>query len=170
MELDKTLFKGGVATLGTIITYMTNAFSPLMVILILFAMVDYITGMISANLNEGWSSKEAYRGVIKKFSYFFMVMLAFGFDFAIDELTRKFGFNLSFPAVFGVLTVCWLISTDGISILENLVEIGLPVPNFLINGLKVFRDKVEERSSEKQNLQEEEKIKDLSSREGGSTL
>ncbi len=144
MKRIECVVKGGIATLGTIITYMTDAFTPLILIMVIFMGIDYITGMLSAALSDGFSSKEARKGTIKKLTYFFVVAIAFGFDFVIFETTKTIGLNFQWKAIFGMLSICWLISTDGISILENLVEIGLPIPKFLLNGLKLFKEKVEE--------------------------
>lgn len=149
MDTKQYIVKGGLAAVGTIITYMANAFTPLIFILVVFMVSDYITGVIAAHMNEGISSGEAYKGAIKKFSYAFMVLMAFCFDFVIHQLTTDLGINFNYPAVFGVLSICWLISTDGISILENLLEIGVDVPKFLISGLKIFKGKVEKTGENK---------------------
>ena len=45
--------------------------------------------------------------------------------------------------MFGWFTLTCLIVNEARSIIENLIEIGINVPSFLKNGLKVYNEIVE---------------------------
>ena len=44
---------------------------------------------------------------------------------------------------FGMIITVWLIINELISILENLGEIGVPLPEFLVNAVKSLKNKVD---------------------------
>lgn len=140
--MQEKAIKGSVAGIGTIITYLSGNFTPLIYIMVIFEILDYITGIVSAKMSgKGVSSKVATQGFVKKVYYFVLVGVAFGFDFVIVETTSILGFDFGWPAFFGVLSVCYLLSTEAISILENLQELGIKVP-FLTSALKIYREKI----------------------------
>lgn len=140
--MQEKAVKGSVAGIGTIITYLSGNFTPLIYIMIIFEILDYMTGIVAAKINDGGvSSGVAMRGFVKKVFYFVLVGVAFGFDFVIVETTQVLGLDFEWPAFFGVLSVCYLLSTEAISILENLQELGIKVP-FLTSALKIYREKI----------------------------
>lgn len=134
--------KGGVSGIGAIITYVTGNFTPLIYLLVFFEIADYITGIYDAWQSKTISSQIAINGFFKKVFYFFLVSVAFGFDYMIHEASLIIGFEFQYPAIFGILSICYLLSTELISILENLEKIGIIVP-FVTNALKIFRDKLD---------------------------
>ncbi len=142
--------KGGLAALLSIAGFMSESFTPLIFILVLFEVVDYITGLISAIEHGGVSSKAALRGAVKKGCYFFLVGLAFCIDYVVFQVGIEFGVHFTWHGIFGILSVCYLISTEGISILENLQEIGVSVP-FLTKILHTFKQKIEQEAENKSN-------------------
>ena len=54
-----------------------------------------------------------------------------------------------------IITV-WLIINELISILENLGEMGVPLPSFLTSMIKTLKSKVEEQGRHYQNKDSEE--------------
>ena len=55
-----------------------------------------------------------------------------------------------------IITV-WLIINELISILENLGELDVPLPGFLVNIIKTLKNKVEEQAEGKQIKVEKDK-------------
>lgn len=88
----------------------------LLIITGIFIITDIITGYLKAIKNKKLSSSVSRDGYIKKAGY--LVALAFGFliDFILD--LRLF--------LKGTAVIC--IATEGISIYENLSEIGVKLP------------------------------------------
>lgn len=155
--MREDLFKGGMAALGTILSYMAGNFTPLMVLLVLFEGMDYVTGMYAAcSEGGGLSSAVAIGGFFKKVFYFFMVAVGFGMDFMIHTATELLGMSFSYPAVFGIFSVCYLLSTELISITENLAKIGIRIP-LMTSALLLFREQLERLDGLRESEPEEKK-------------
>ena len=121
------------------IVYYLNAVAAPVVLLVLVMAIDYITGMISAWKNRELSSREGLFGIVKKLCYLFFGMV--GITFGVNML-------------FCVLVTIWLIINELISILENLNEIGVPIPKFLtsiVKRLKTAADSAGEETEENKN-------------------
>ena len=101
--------------------------------LILFVVIDYITGTLSAVYNgHNLSSKRGLQGLIKKFLYFCIVAISF----QIDKL-------LGLDGILRYMSIYSLIANDGLSIIENASEIGIPIPKRLVKCLEVIKEKGE---------------------------
>jgi phage-related holin len=83
-------------------------------------------------------------GIIKKVGYMVLLALAFFVDYIISYLVSKAGIQSPVNGLFGVATTCWLIGTEGLSILENLNIIGVPFPPFLKSAFKKLKDESEQ--------------------------
>ena len=94
--------------------------------------IDYITGVASAIYNKELSSKVGYKGIIKKFTYLCVVALAV----VIDNLTGQSGLVRS-------LVIYFFVGNDGISIIENLAEMNIKLPQKLIDALEQIKEKGE---------------------------
>lgn len=146
IDLIEKLFKGGLAVFGTILTYMSGNFTPLIWLLILAELGDYLSGLYSAWNSGNLSSKEAINGFFKKLFYFFLVAVGFSFDYMIYWLSNsQIGITFDYPACLGILSVCYLLSTELISITENLEKIGLHIP-FVTKALKAIKGKIEQKA------------------------
>lgn len=127
----------------------TFAYFDLLVIplIVLFAVtiVDYITGIIYAYTNNCLSSKIGIIGIIKKLGFFIAVSVACVVDWLLKSALTVTGIIL--PSNFGVaILVCiWLIINDCISILENLKNLGVPLPVFLENILERIKNDTEQK-------------------------
>ena len=101
--------------------------------LVFFVVIDYITGTLSAIYNgHNLSSKKGIQGIIKKFLYFCIVAVSF----QIDKLLLLKG-TLRYMSIYS------LIANEGLSILENASEIGIPMPKLLMKSLEVIKEKGE---------------------------
>lgn len=100
--------------------------------------IDWLTGWYKANKKGEESSKVGLNGALKKLGYWAVIMVAF----IISDVFTKLGsdvlnVNLSFLMMIGWFTLAMLLVNEARSILENLVECGYKVPDFLIKGLAV---------------------------------
>lgn len=120
--------------------YLTNSFGGLIVVLIFLMIFDYITGIMSAYVNKSLESKEGLRGIFKKISFILLVLLGFFADIVVTYLIQKVGIKTSTGGLFGIATTCWLIGNESLSVIENLGEIGVPVPKFLKNAFVRIKD------------------------------
>ena len=119
--------------LGGIIGSFIGKANGILYALIIFAVVDYITGVLSAILNKELSSRVGFRGIAKKVCIFIVVGVANIID------TKIIG---SACAVRSAVMFFYL-SNEGISILENISATGLAIPEKIKNILEQIQSKGE---------------------------
>lgn len=137
------------AAAGAIASFFVSM-PPLVWILIGVMSIDYITGLIcgamgkSQKTESGYlASHEAFKGLLKKGLILLVVLLAA----LLDEAVSK-GAGIQFEAVMGACCL-WFIASEGLSILENVASIGVPVPKILIRLLDIMRSKGDAPEEEK---------------------
>lgn len=100
--------------------------------------VDWITGTAKARRNKTSSSETGRQGAIRKLGNWVIIVLAFLVSkVMVEVLMATIGIDAGFLIAIGWLTTCMLWINEVRSILENLVELGCNVPQFLIVGLDV---------------------------------
>lgn len=100
--------------------------------------LDYLTGWWKAKFyKKNESSAVGAKGVFKKVSYWMVIGIAFFISHCFKSMGEIIGINLSFVQLFGWFTLATYLINEIRSILENLVEIGAPVPAFLVSGLDI---------------------------------
>lgn len=126
---------------GAIASFFINM-PPLVWILIAVMSIDYITGLIcgamgkSQKTETGYlASHAAFLGLLKKALILLVVLLAALLDAAVSK-----GAGIQFEATMGA-TCLWFIASEGLSILENVASMGVPVPKILLKLLEVMRSK-----------------------------
>lgn len=102
---------------NSVIGYLLGGFDTMLVSLLIFMIIDYITGIIKALIDKKLSSKIGYIGIFKKFLILFVIVIS-------TILDRIVGLDNSIR----YLVIGFYLANEGISILENAVEIGIPVP------------------------------------------
>lgn len=131
---------------------------PLVWILLAVMTIDYITGLICAAMGKSSKTENGYiashvawQGLMKKALILLVVLLAALLDQAVSK-----GAGIQFEAVMGA-TCLWFIASEGLSILENVATMGVPVPKILLKLLEVMRAKgdVQEAKAEKPEDKEE---------------
>ena len=100
---------------------------PLMILVTVMAL-DYITGITRGYVNKQLSSEYGFRGLAKKLTIFYVLILAV----LIDRLIGQ-------GWVFRTVVCMWYASNEGMSILENASAIGIPVPKQLVDALEQLK-------------------------------
>jgi toxin secretion/phage lysis holin len=148
------------AAIGGAIASFFVQMPPLVYILLAVMTIDYVTGLIVAALGKSTktengyiSSHTAFIGLMKKAGILLVVLLASLLDMAVSH-----GAGISFGATMGA-TCLWFIASEGLSILENVASMGVPVPRILLKLLEIMKEKgdgpKEEKPEEKDNAGEE---------------
>ena len=102
----------------------------LMYALIAFMALDYLTGVLVAAAQKELSSKVGFKGIAKKVISLALVAVGHILDTHV----------LGGGAVCRSAVSGFYIANEGISILENAAELGLPLPKKLVDVLKQLRD------------------------------
>ena len=102
--------------------------------LIAFVVIDYITGLMCAVVNKQLSSEIGFKGIFKKVLIFMLV----GVGNIVDNQLIGSGSILRTAVIF------FYLSNEGISIIENAGNLGLPIPQKLKDILDQLKDKENE--------------------------
>ena len=145
--------RGTLAGIWALATYYAGNLTPLFYLMLVFEIVEFLMGMAVAKWypatpEDGWCGKKAVQGFVKKITYIFLVGIAWGIDFMILEADKALDLPMEWGPYFGVFALCYLILTEGISILESAEKMGIHIP-FLTSALKTFREKVSKGPAEK---------------------
>lgn len=104
-----------------ILTYLTGGFDSLIKCLVIFMILDYITGILKGIYKKELSSKKSLKGIIKKIGYIFIIILGTVFD----RVTNNNEFTIR------TLVIYFFIANEAISIIENWMLMDLPLPKKL---------------------------------------
>jgi len=127
--MDKNTFNFIVAGIGSILTYCFGGWDTCLIVLVIFMILDYATGLINAYIKCKINSKIGARGIVKKASIFIVLIVAV----LLDRLLN------SGVWVFRTLVCYFYIANEGISILENLGKCGVPLPSKLLQALEQLK-------------------------------
>jgi toxin secretion/phage lysis holin len=106
----------------------------LLIALVAFVVADYITGVMCAVVDKNLSSEVGFRGIFKKIIIFILV----GIGSLLD--TNIIGEG----SVMRTAVIFFYLSNEGVSLLENVTHLGLPVPDALRKVLLQLHDKEED--------------------------
>lgn len=135
---------------GLIVTAMTAIFGKywfLFAGFLLLNLADYITGYCKARIFKKESSSVGAKGISKKVFYWVVVGLAFFIARCFVYMGGLVGINLAFVQLFGWFTLATYLINEIRSVLENLVEMNVNVPAFLIKGLEVTQKLLDAKTS-----------------------
>ncbi len=122
------------ALVGAALAWLIGGFDELFKILVLFAIIDYISGLTAAWMNKEVSSSRGLRGIAKKVFLLALVVVADKVDYMMvgNDFLRN--------------TIIYaLICNEGISILENCGRIGIPIPSPLFSALNKLNAENQEK-------------------------
>lgn len=119
------------AALGGFLGWFLGGYDGFLYALVVFVVLDYLTGVLCAILDHRLSSEVGARGIFKKVLVFALV----GVGHMLDELVLGGSGTIRTAVVF------FYLSNEGVSLLENAAHIGLPVPQKLKDVLEQLHDR-----------------------------
>ena len=126
---EKEIFNTTVALIGSFLTYILGGWDTCLIVLVSFIVLDYMTGVWGAFIQKKVSSDTGRRGILKKATILIVLIVAVLLDRLINNGTW----------VFRTLVCYFYIANEGISLLENAVKIGVPVPKKLLDTLEQLK-------------------------------
>lgn len=131
-------FIGG---LVVVTSYIAKSLDEVFIVWAAFMIIDYITGILCALFrNGGFSYKKAVRGIIKKLMFLVLILITILLEFLINFMTISAGLFLRVEGALTTAMYIYLIGTEGLSIIQNLIILGIPVPPFMIRLFGLIRD------------------------------
>lgn len=119
--------------LGGWLGYFLGGYDGLLYALIVFMVVDYITGVMCAINDKKLSSAVGFKGICRKVLILMLVGIANLLDVTI----------IGTGAVLRTAVIFFYLSNEGVSLLENAGHLGLPIPEKLKDILAQLHDRAE---------------------------
>lgn len=125
-----------ISMIGGVIVDFLGGVDAALITLLLFMVVDYITGISVAFVfhkskktsGGGASSKEGFKGIIKKICMLLLVGLAHEVDVVMGVTHAR------------AMTIMFFIGNEGLSVLENVGLMGIRYPEFLMKALETLKE------------------------------
>ena len=130
MEFLTKYFKTLVAVIATGFTWLFGAWDTPLGILVLFIILDYITGLVRGYINKELSSDVGLKGIARKAVIFVVLIVAVALDRLLSNGTW----------IFRSLICYFYIANEGLSLLENCGSLGLPIPQKILDALVQLKD------------------------------
>ena len=112
--------------------YFLGGCDGLLLALVLFAVADYITGVMCAVADKKLSSEVGFKGICRKVIIFMLEGIAHIIDVNV----------IATGSVLRTAVIFFYLSNEGVSLLENAGHLGLPIPE----KLKIVLEQLHDRS------------------------
>ena len=126
------------AGVGGWLGYFLGGNDGLLIALVLFVAVDYLTGVMCAVSDKVLSSNVGFKGICRKVLIFLLVGIANILDVHV----------IGTGSVLRTVVIFFYISNEGVSLLENAAHLGLPVPEKIKAVLEQLHDRAEKTETE----------------------
>ena len=103
----------------------------LLIALVAFVVIDYITGIMCAFIDRSLSSEVGFKGIFKKVLIFLLVGVANILDVEV----------IGTGSVLRTAVIFFYLSNEGVSLMENAAHLGLPIPEKLKDVLEQLHDR-----------------------------
>ena len=121
IDLIWTKIQIAIAALGGWLGYFLGGVDGLLIALVVFMALDYVTGIMCAIVDKKLSSAVGFKGICKKV----LILMLVGVANILDVHVVGQG-----SALRGAV-IAFYLSNEGLSLLENAAYIGLPIPDKL---------------------------------------
>lgn len=115
-------------TLATTLVFLLGGWDIALQLLLIAVCLDYLTGVLKAIYNKKLNSTIGAKGIVKKIGYFLLVAVAV----MIDRIMGDTG-------AIRTLVIYFFVANEGISILENWGDMGVPFPQKLRDTLEQLK-------------------------------
>ena len=123
-----------ITAVGGWLGYFVGGVDGLMTALLVLMVMDYVTGVMCAVIDRELSSSVGFRGIFKKV----LILMLVGVAHIVDLHVVGTGEALRSAVL------CFYLSNEGVSVLENAGHLGLPIPEKLKAILAQLHDRMEE--------------------------
>lgn len=125
----ETIVGGGVAFVGILMQHLFGPFNETFETLLILMVIDYITGISAACINPNMKldSGKCGTGALKKVVILLVISAVYRIDLIGQTMAKD-------------VVMLFFIGREGLSILENAANCGLPIPQKLKDTLAQFTE------------------------------
>lgn len=127
-----------VSIIGGWIGFFVGGVDGLMTALLILMVLDYVTGIMCAIIDKKLSSAVGFKGIFKKV----LIIMLVGVAHIVDLYVVGTGDALRSAVI------CFYLSNEGVSVLENAGHLGLPIPEKLKAILAQLHDRLPDGGNE----------------------
>ena len=127
--------------IGGWLGYFLGGCDGLLIALVVFVAVDYVTGVMCAISDKKLSSEVGFKGICRKVLIFLLVGIANILDVQV----------IGTGSVLRTAVIFFYLSNEGVSLLENAAHLGLPVPEKMKEILEQLHDRAETENSNQED-------------------
>lgn len=143
--METNQIKAIIITIGSALSSMLGVLYIPVLLMVACNIIDYATGLMATpNRNCGISSYRSMKGIFKKVAMWLLVAVGVIIDQLLKYTTETIGISLPFTFLCACIVAVWITCNELISILENMVDIGISLPAFLLPLVKHIRSQVED--------------------------
>lgn len=145
----------------SITTFISSLLGPLyipVVMMVLCNIIDYVTGLMAAKYRQDGKicSYKSIKGIQKKVSMWLLVVVGFVIDQLLLYATETFGFESPFNCLVACVVAVWITCNELISIIENVKDVGVGIPRFLLPLVKNIQSQTEAIVEDNIDIKEDE--------------
>ena len=130
--------QAAIAAIGGYLGYFVGGVDGLMTALLIFMVLDYITGLMCAIADKQLSSAVGFKGICKKV----LILMLVGVAHIVDLHVVGAGDALRSAVI------CFYLSNESVSMLENAAHLGLPIPEKLKSVLAQLHGRIDDIDEE----------------------
>ena len=132
---------------GTLLSSWLGILYVPVLILVCCNVIDYATGLVAAKYREeSVNSYKSIKGIAKKICMWLLVAVGAMLDWLLSYAADTVGISIRLNFVVASVAAVWLIANEIISILENIKDIGAPLPPFLMRLAENVKSQAEKRA------------------------
>ena len=127
----RTVFQIAAAWIGSAAAWFFGGTDGMLLALVLFMAVDWLTGVIAAFVGKTLSSERGFRGLCRKL----IALTAVGLAHLLDRYV--FGGS----GILRTAVILFYLGNEGLSITENAARAGVPIPRRLKDALRQLKER-----------------------------
>ena len=139
-------FKRILTTVGSVLSSLLGILYIPVMLMVLCNIIDYTTGLMAAKYRKDntISSYKSFKGIAKKVSMWLLVVVGAIVDELIKYAVQTVGITVPFTFLIACVVAVWIVCNELISILENIKDIGVNIPRFLLPLVKNIKSQTEQ--------------------------
>ena len=156
--MKENVLKVFITAIGSMLSSMLGILYVPVLLMVGCHVIDYITGLMAAS-NRGngkVSSYKSIRGIGKKIGMWMLVIVGAMVDALLKYASATLGYTLPFTFLVAAIVAVWIICNEFISILENLIDIGVAIPPFMLPIIKHIKSYAEAAAGYKESASTDE--------------
>ena len=140
----KAFFTGVFALISSMLGVLTIP----VILMVACNVLDYATGLMASTYrSQDINSYKSIRGIMKKVCMWLLVVAGAVIDQLLLYASQTVGITLPFTFLVACIVAIWIICNEIISILENIKDMGVTIPAFLIPLVTHVKSQVEEKAN-----------------------